>query len=125
MSTDQTVVHELLVSEEAFSVIAEAIRILSVKTLKFQKLRDVVKHCLDSNPTFSSDAASLYVEDMPFDGRVRIYLRLDHQANGRLEQLRSDLCERIGDHCGVREAVVFSAFAICRPELFSCQPPSS
>ena len=44
MSTDQTVVHELLVSEEAFSVIAEAIRILSVKALKFQKLRDVVAY---------------------------------------------------------------------------------
>lgn len=125
MSTDQTVVHELLVSEEAFSVIAEAIRILSVKTLKFQKLRDVVAYCLETIPTFSAEAAQLYVEDMPFDGRVRIYLRLDNESNGRLDQLRNELCSRIGDHCGVREAVVFSAFAICRPELFSCQSPAT
>ena len=68
MSTDQTVVHELLISEEAFAIIAEAIRVLSIETLKFQKLRDVVTHCLERLPTFTDDAASLYEEHLPFDG---------------------------------------------------------
>ena len=120
MSTDQTVVHELLVSEDAFAIIAEAIRVLSIKTLKFQKLRDVVTHCLERLPTFTDEAASLYEEHFPFDGRVRIYLRLDQASNLKFEALRTALCERIGDHCGVREAVIFCAYAVSRPQLFSC-----
>ena len=97
MSTDQTVVHELLVSEEAFAIIAEAIRVLSIETLKFQKLRDVVSHCLEQLPAFTDEAAALYEEHLPFDGRVRIYLRLDQPSNLKFDRLRIALCERIGD----------------------------
>ena len=121
MSTDQTVVHELLVSEEAFAIIAEAIRVLSIETLKYQKLRDVVTHCLERLPAFTDEAAALYEEHLPFDGRVRIYLRLDQPSNLKFDRLRIALCERIGDHCGVREAVIFCAFAVSRPKLFSCE----
>lgn len=121
MSTDQTVVHELLVSEEAFAIIAEAIRVLSIETLKFQKLRDVVTHCLERLPAFTDEAAALYEEHLPFDGRVRIYLRLDQPSNLKFDRLRIALCERIGDHCGGREAVIFCAFAVSRPKLFSCE----
>ena len=57
MSTDQTVVHEPLVSEEAFAIIAVANRVMSMQTLKFQKLRDLVSLCLEKPPELTDEAA--------------------------------------------------------------------
>ena len=48
MSDDGEVVHKLLIGEQPFAIIADAIQILSVERLKFQRLKDVIVEVVNS-----------------------------------------------------------------------------
>ncbi|MAC12918.1 MAG: hypothetical protein CMN74_12035 [Sphingorhabdus sp.] len=112
MSDDSEVVHELLMGEQPFAIIADAIRILTVERLKFQRLKDVIIEVINSRPKPTKEQLKLFAGQLPLDGRVRIYLRLSRPLNARLDEIKTDLSERLGDQCGVRETVVFCALVI-------------
>ena len=112
MSDDGEVVHKLLIGEQPFAIIADAIRILSVERLKFQRLKDVIVEAVNSRPKPTREQLELFAAQLPLDGRVQIYLRLSRTLNSKLDGIKTDLSERLGDNCGVRETVVFCALAI-------------
>lgn len=114
MPSDGDVVHELLMGEQPFAIIADAIRALTVERLKFQRLKDVIIEAIDKPPEPSSEHVELFKAQFPLDGHVRIYLRLSRPLNAKLDAIKTDLAGRIGDSCGVRETVIFCALAIAQ-----------
>ena len=114
MSGDGEVVHELMMGEQAFAIIADAIRTLTIKRLKFQRLKDVIIEAINKPPQFSSEQVELYKAQFPLDGHVRIYLRLSGPLNAKLDAIKTELAKQIGDSCGVRETVIFCALAIAQ-----------
>ena len=122
MADDRTVVHELMLNAVAFAMIAEAIRALSVDRLKFQRLKDVVIESVNHPPRPTDKQVELFKNQLPLDGRVRIFLRLPTSLNARLDQLKSDLCAHLSDNCGVRETIVFCAMVIAQRHKQGCQP---
>jgi hypothetical protein len=115
------VVHELLVNRQGLIIVAEAIKVLTIEREKFQRLKDVIIEAMNTMTVPSGSLPETFMQQLPIDGNVRMYLRLNKQQNATLDALRNDLCARLGDHCGVRETVVFCAMAVADPELFSCQ----
>lgn len=121
MADDRTVVHELMIDALSFATIAEGIRTLSVERLKFQRLKDVVIESVNHPPQPTAKQIELFKNQLPLDGRVRIFLRLPTDLNARLDRLKSDLCDRLGDNCGVRETLVFCAMVIAQRNKQGCQ----
>tara|TARA_B100000678_G_scaffold291442_1_gene308401 strand:- start:1067 stop:1435 length:369 start_codon:yes stop_codon:yes gene_type:complete len=121
MSSDGDVVHELLMGEQPFAIIADAIRALTVERLKFQRLKDVIIEAINHPPQPSGEQVELFKAQFPLDGHVRIYLRLSRPLNAKLDAIKTDLCKHMGDNCGVRETVVFCALAIAQRQKDSCQ----
>lgn len=120
MPDNGEVVHELLVNRQGLMIVAEAIKILTIEKEKFQRLKDVIVEAMNSPTIPSANPPDTFIQQLPIDGNIRMYLRLNRQQNAALDALRIKLCSRVGEHCGVRETVVFCAMAIADPELFSC-----
>ena len=120
MSSDSEVVHELLLGEQPFAIIAEAIRVLTVERLKFQRLRDVILEAIKDPPKPMDEQVALFKNQFPLDGHVRIYLRLSRSLNSELEALKMDLCQKLDENCGVRETVIFCALSIAQRKDSAC-----
>lgn len=121
MSEDSDVVHELLMGEQPFAIIADAIRVLTVERLKFQRLKDVIVEAINVPPRPTDEQVELFKAQLPLDGRVRIYLRLSRPLNARLDVIKTDLCRKLGDNCGVREVVIFCALSIAQRKENPCK----
>lgn len=117
MASEKEVVHELLVSKEAFAIIAEAIKWLTIEKLKFQRLRDVITDVIRAPDLSNQELIAAFNRHRPCDGRVRIYLRLSGALNAEFDALKARLAEVTGDQCGVRETVVFCALAISQRQI--------
>ena len=101
-------------NEQPFAIIADAIRALTIERLKFQRLKDVIIEAINKPPQPSSEQVELFKAQLPFDGHVRIYLRLSGPLNAKLDAIKTELAKQIGDSCGVRETVIFCALAIAQ-----------
>ena len=91
MSDDGEVVHKLLIGEQSFAIIADAIRILSIERLKFQRLKDVIVEAVNPPLKPTKEQLELFAGHLPLDGRVRIYLRLSCTLNTKLDEIKTDL----------------------------------
>lgn len=121
MTRESTVVHELMLSNQAFALLADAIRELSLQKGKLQRLKDVVAEGLRLNqPANEMSAAALEAYE-PCDGTIRVYLRLTTRTNAELDRIKNDLNTHADNQIGVRETLVFFCLAICEPEKFSCK----
>ncbi|MBU0775210.1 MULTISPECIES: hypothetical protein [Sphingomonas] len=112
MASGKEVVHELLVSRDAFVIIADAIKWLTIERSKFQRLRDVITDVIRAPDLSNRELLAAFNRHRPCDGRVRIYLRLSGALNAEFDTLKARLGEVTGDQCGVRETVIFCALAI-------------
>ncbi|MBA4228724.1 MAG: hypothetical protein C0456_19145 [Hyphomonas sp.] len=121
MTRESTVVHELMLSNQAFVLLADAIRELSLQKGKLQRLKDVVAEGLRVNlPANEKSAAALKAYE-PFDGTIRVYLRLTTRTNAELDRIKNDLNKPANNQFGVRETLVFLCLMICEPEKFACK----
>ncbi|MEM6409955.1 MAG: hypothetical protein AAF683_00300 [Pseudomonadota bacterium] len=114
MSAEAAVVHRLMVSSEALEIMAEAIKVLTLQKGSFQRLKDVITEALDTIDPSNTEMPFTFEQAVPLDGGIPIHLRLSKDRNDRLDVFRNKLCGRIGDHCGVRETVIFCAMKIAK-----------
>lgn len=121
MARESTVVHELMLSNRAFVLLADAIRELSLQRGKLQRLKDVVAEGLKLNQSADEMSAAALEEYAPIDGTIRVYLRLTTKTNAELDRIKNDLNRHADNQFGVRETLVFLCLAICEPEKFACK----
>ena len=69
-------VHRLYVSDEAMEVMIRAIADLSRTNRRFETLRDVVVHVLNSAPEIADGTIERFRDLLPLDGQTRIFLRV-------------------------------------------------
>lgn len=106
------VVHEISVNEQAFEVIVRAICAASLKTQKFEKFKDIVLRGLEiAEDDLEQKLPSLAVA-LPAEGSIRIYLRLDADANAAVDRLKAKINAHWGDTLGVRETLIFAALIV-------------
>lgn len=114
MPAKAAVVHKLMISREALEIMAEAIKVLTLRQERFQRLKDVVAEAIGTIDPNSLHVPPTFMEHAPLEGAIPIHLRLSKELNSELDQVRNVLCEQLGDHCGVRETVVFCAMMIAK-----------
>lgn len=123
MKSNTHVAHEIAVSDVAFEQIVKAIAVLSIEQARFVKFKDVILHALASYPELKENHASALETQLPVDGYVRIYIRLNSKENAAVERLKGELNARTTAHCGVRETLVFCALLVAQGEFSSCKIP--
>jgi len=121
MPRESTVVHELMLSNQAFVLLADAIRELSLRKGKLQRLKDVVAEGLRLSQSTNEVSAAALKAYEPCDGAIRVYLRLTTRTNAELDRIKNDLNTRAENQFGVRETLVFLCLAICEPEKSACK----
>lgn len=114
MAAAPNVNHKLMVSKEGLAIMAEAVRVLTLRKERFQRLSDLIAAALVSVDPSMAGLPDGFGEDPPLDGPIRINLRLSKPLNDELDAFRHALCERAGDPCGVREAVIFCAMQVAK-----------
>lgn len=114
MAAEQTVNHKLMVSRDSLAIMAEAIRSLTLEKERFQRLKHVVVLALETLDPHNSPLPEAFTHEPKLDGGIPINLRLTKRQNDQLDEFRSVLSKRIGDHCGVREAVIYCATQIAK-----------
>ena len=107
-------VYELLISDQAFAIIAAAIHALNLQTQRFNTLRDVVGAAL-REPTFTDrELLEEFKSFLPIDGPVRIYFRANTDEREDLEKGKETLCALLKGICNSRETIVFCAYLLIK-----------
>ena len=114
------VAHEIAVSDVAFEQIVKAIASLS-----FVKFKDVLLYALTRYQEPKEAHAAGLVAQLPVDGPIRIYVRLNSKENAAVERLKGELNAKTKIHCGVRETLVFCALLVAQGEFSTCKIPAS
>lgn len=121
MTRASTVVHEVMLSNQAFELLADAIRELSLRKGKLQRLKDVVTEGLRLYSAVGGRGAAALKEYEPIDGTIRVFLRLTTTTNGELDHVKNDLNKHTDNQIGVRETLVFLCLAVREPQKFACK----
>ena len=107
-------VHELLISDHAFAIIATAIHRLNLKTQRFNTLRDVVALAFEEDTLIDPALLEEFSMTFPVDGPVRIFFRADGDERDRIERAKMALCEHLKGPCNAREVIVFCAYLLTK-----------
>ena len=78
---------------------------------RFETLKSIVTSALDQELTSGMPKLEFFRQHLPMSGEIRVFLRIDQQANAKLEAVKSRMAESLSDPCSVREAVLYCAFA--------------
>lgn len=114
MAAEPSVNHKLMVSREGLEVMAEAVKALTLREERFQRLSDVITTALETVEPKTAALPKGFGEDPPLGGPIPINLRLAKPLNDELDVFRASLCQRAGDHCGVRETVIYCSMQIAK-----------
>ena len=117
------VAHEIAVSQAAFEQIVKAIASLSLEQGRFVKFKDVLLYALATYQELKEAHAAGLVAQLPVDGPIRIYVRLNSKENAAVERLKGELSAKTKVHCGVRETLVFCALLVAQGEFSTCKIP--
>lgn len=112
MAAEPSVNHKLMVSREGLEIMTEAVKVLTLREERFQRLSDVIASALETVEPKKAALPKDFGKDPPLGGPIPINLRLTKRLNKELDMFRASLCERDLDHCGVREAVIYCAMQI-------------
>ena len=123
MKQNTHVAHEIAVSQAAFEQIVKAIASLSLVQGRFVKFKDVLLYALATYQEPKEAHAAGLVAQLPVDGPIRIYVRLNSKENAAIERLKGELSATTKVHCGVRETLVFCALLVAQGEFSTCKIP--
>lgn len=110
-------VHRLYVSDDAMELMIRAIANLSRANRRFETLRDVVLHVLNTAPEIADETIERFRDLLPLDGQTRIFLRVNQDEAAALEELKDELTARSLHTCNVRDAVCFCCLQIAGDQV--------
>lgn len=105
-------VHWLMVSPMAFEIITTALKTTSIRNRRLEKLHGMIADYLDRGAPFSPCDVKAFSELHPFEGDIRIHIRLNAGTDEKLRELKQQLSNLTQLPVGVRDAVVFCCCAI-------------
>ena len=109
--------HRLLVSDAALEMMIQAIAVLSRRNRRFETLRHVVLHVLNSRTDLDPGTVERFFDRAPFEGPNRVHLKITREHAEAFDALKEELCARSGHNCSVKEVVCFCCFLVASDSL--------
>lgn len=112
MTSAKSTVHQLLVDDTAMELMIRAIAKLSWRNRRFETLRDVVLHVIESRPVLAPDMIEGFFDLIPLDGQNRVFLRINQEHTAAFEAFKDELCALTQRNCAMREVVCFCCLLV-------------
>jgi hypothetical protein len=119
-TSNQMVSYRLLLGENEFEKLVEAIASLSIAARKLQTLRNVAEYAIEKYALSDLRMLSKQLDPEPIDAEITVHIKLERQTAERLERLRLKLQKVVKRPCEIREALIMCALLTARPSFSAC-----
>lgn len=95
-----------MISQSAFEVTLEAVHNIGLRNKRHELLPAVLQESIGHLSIIPQKVLDDLQALQPVSGDIRIFVRIHPDFHKEFEQLKSELSDKLGRRCGIREAVI-------------------